>query len=132
MLATSASRDLYRAFVRPAATEDDVLRVARIAAVVGSICGIALAMAYGSVRAAVSVFYAILTVTLFVPVVGGLYVREAGRREGMSSISAGVFVLGLTQVLTKGHGYGVLSPALAGVLASALAFTLARVVCVKR
>jgi SSS family solute:Na+ symporter len=127
MLATSASRDLYRSFIRPAATEEDVLRVARIAAVVGGICGIGVAMAYGSVRAAVSVFYAILTVTLFVPVVGGLYIRGAGRREGLASILTGVFVLGVTYGLTGGRGYGVLSPALAGVLASAVAFGAARV-----
>ncbi len=126
MLATSASRDLYCGFVRPAASEDDVLRVARIAAIVGGICGIAVAMAYGSVRAAVSVFYAILTVTLFVPVVGGLYVRAAGPREGMASIVSGVLVLAITQALTAGQGYGVLSPSLAGLLASGLAFGMAR------
>ena len=127
MLATSASRDLYRSFIRPAATEEDVLRVARIAAVVGGICGIGVAMAYGSVRAAVSVFYAILTVTLFVPVVGGLYIRDAGRREGLASIIAGVSVLAVTHFLTEGRGYGVLSPALSGVIASAVAFGAARV-----
>lgn len=126
MLATSASRDLYRGFIRPAASEADVLRVARVAAVVGGICGIGVALVYGSVRAAVSVFYAILTVTLFVPVVGGLYVRGAGPREGMASILTGVLVLGVTHVLTSGQGYSVLSPALAGVLASAVAFGVAR------
>ena len=68
---------------------------------------------------------AILTVTLFVPVVGGLYVPGAGPREGMASILTGVFVLGVTHVLTSGQGYGVLSPALAGVLASAVAFAFA-------
>ena len=127
MLATSASRDLYRSFIRPAATEEDVLRVARIAAVVGGICGIGVAMAYGSVRAAVSVFYAILTVTLFVPVVGGLYIHDAGRREGLASIIAGVSVLAVTHFLTEGRGYGVLSPSLSGVIASAVAFGAARV-----
>jgi solute:Na+ symporter, SSS family len=127
ILATSASRDLYRGFVRPSASEDDVLRVARIAAVIGGICGVGVAMAYGSVRAAVSVFYAILTVTLFVPVVGGLYVQTAGPREGIASILTGVFVLGISHVLTGGQGYGVFSPALAGVLGSALAFLLVHV-----
>jgi SSS family solute:Na+ symporter len=131
MLATSASRDLYRGFVRPSASDDDVVRVARIAAVVGGVCGVGVAMAYGSVRAAVSVFYAILTVTLFVPVVGGLYVRRAGPREGIASILAGVFALGVTHALTSGQGYGVFSPALAGVIASALGFTLARATSVR-
>ncbi len=127
MLATSASRDLYRGFVRPSASDDEVLRVARIAAVLGGVCGIAVAMAYGSVRAAVSVFYAILTVTLFVPVVGGLYVRGVGRPEGLASIVSGLLFLGLTHVVTGGRGYGVLSPALAGMVASAVGFAGARI-----
>jgi len=125
MLATSASRDLYRGFVRPAASEEEVLRVARIAAVVGSICGVGVAMAYGSVRAAVAVFYAILTVTLFVPILGALIVRGAGRVEGLASVLTGVPVLAAVQYLSRGQGYGVLSPALAGVLASAAAFAAA-------
>ena len=124
MLATSASRDLYRGFIRPRATDDDVLRVARIAAIVGGVCGVGVAMAYGSVRAAVSVFYSILTVTLFVPVIGGLYVRDAGPREGLASILVGVPVLALTHLSTDGHGYGVLSPALVGVIASAVGFVV--------
>jgi solute:Na+ symporter, SSS family len=127
MLATSASRDLYRGFVRRDASDADVLRVARIAAIVGGACGVGVALVYGSVRAAVSVFYAILTVTLVVPVVGGLYVRGAGRREGLASILVGVPVLVVTHYMSDGQGYGVLSPALAGVIASAIAFALARV-----
>jgi len=128
MLATSASRDLYRGFIRPEATDEDVLRVARIAALVGGVCGVGVAMAYGSVRAAVSVFYAILTVTLFVPVIGGLYVPAAGRREGLASILVGVPVLAMMHVVTDGRGYGVLSPALAGVIASAIGFVAAHLV----
>lgn len=127
MLATSASRDLYRGFLRRDASDTEVLRVARIAAIVGSACGIGVALLYGSVRAAVSVFYAILTVTLVVPIVGGLYVPGAGRREGLASILAGVPVLVVTHYLSHGEGYGVISPALAGVMASAAAFGLVRV-----
>lgn len=122
MLATSASRDLYRGFINPGATESDVLRVARIAAIAGGICGVGVALAYGSVRAAVSVFYSLLTVTLFVPLVGAIYLRSAGRREGLASIVTGVSVLFVTQHLTGGRGVGLLSPVLAGVLASAVAF----------
>jgi SSS family solute:Na+ symporter len=125
MLATSASRDLYRGFLRRDASDSEVLRVARIAAIVGGACGIGVALVYGSVRAAVSVFYAILTVTLVVPIVGGLYVPGAGRNEGLASILAGVPVLVLTHYLSHGQGYGVLSPALAGIIASAAAFGLA-------
>jgi len=132
MLATSASRDLYRGFVRPSASDVEVLRVARAAAVVGSVCGVGVAMVYGSVRAAVGVFYAILTVTLFVPVIGGLYFRGAGGRDGLASVLTGIPVLGVVYLATGGRGYGVLSPALAGMLASAVAFAVARSLSPKR
>lgn len=125
MLATSASRDLYRGFIRPDASDRELLRVARAAAIAGGICGIGVAMIYGSVRAAVGVFFAILTVTLFVPVVGALYVRGAGRAHGLASLFSGIPVLLLVQVLTGGRGYGVVSPVLAGVLASAAGFAIA-------
>jgi SSS family solute:Na+ symporter len=125
MLATSASRDLYRGFVRPGASEAEVLRVARAAAIAGGIFGVAVALAYGSVRAAVSVFYSILTVTLFVPVVGAVYLRGAGRREGLASVLVAVSALAIVQLATAGRGYGVVSPALAGVLASGCAFAVA-------
>jgi len=125
MLATSASRDLYRGFVRRDASDADVLKVARVAAIIGGACGVGVAVVYGSVRAAVSVFYAILTVTLVVPVLGGLYVRRAGPREGLASVFVGVSVLVVTHYLSHGEGYGVLSPALAGVVASGVEFVLA-------
>jgi Na+/proline symporter len=97
-----------------------------VAAAVGALCGVGVAMVYGSVRGAVAVFYAILTVTLFVPVIGGLYVPRAGSREGIASVAAGLSVLAGVHVLTGGRGYGIVSPALAGVLASAAAFGAAR------
>jgi SSS family solute:Na+ symporter len=126
MLATSASRDLYRGFVHPGAGDAEVLRVARIAVIVGAALGVALALAHGSVRGAVAVFYAILTVTLFVPLIGALVVRDARPREGLAAVLTGVPALAAINFLTDGRGYGILSPALAGVLASALGFALAR------
>jgi len=125
MLATSASRDLYRGFVRPDASDRELLRVARAAAIVGSACGIGIAMIYGSVRAAVGVFYAILTVTLAVPLIGGLFVGRARRAHGIAAVSSGIPALLLVHILTDGRGYGTVSPVLAGVLASAAGFALA-------
>ena len=49
MLATSLSRDLYRRFVRPDASDADVLRVARGAALVGGLLGVVLAIAFETI-----------------------------------------------------------------------------------
>ena len=70
MLSTSLSRDLYRRFIRPDAPDADVLRVARIAALSGGALGIGLATVLPGVIESLTIFYTLLTVSLFVPVPG--------------------------------------------------------------
>jgi solute:Na+ symporter, SSS family len=123
MLATSGSRDLYRRF-RPAATDADLLRAARASSLVGATLGLALAMMHRSVIEALSAFYAVMVVTLFVPLIAGLYSRQTSRRQGLASL-AGVPVLAAVHLSTDGSGYGVLTPVVSGVLASAAAFAVA-------
>ena len=79
MLSTSLSRDLYKGYVNPAATDRQILRVARWAAVSGGTLGVAMAVAAPSVIGALSIFYTVLGVCLFVPVMAGLYVRRVSR-----------------------------------------------------
>jgi solute:Na+ symporter, SSS family len=123
MLATSGSRDLYRRF-RPAATDRDLLCAARVAGIAGAILGLGLAMMHRSVIEALSTFYAVMVVTLFVPVIGGMYGRRTSRRQGLASL-VGVPVLAAVHLTTGGTGYGALTPVVAGVLASAAAYAVA-------
>jgi SSS family solute:Na+ symporter len=124
MLATSGSRDLYRR-VRPGATDAELLRAARVAAVAGAAFGLALSTMHRSVIDALGTFYAVMVVTLFVPIIGGLFARTTTRRQGLASL-VGVPVLGVVHAATGGAGYGPLTPVVSGVLASALAFVAAR------
>jgi SSS family solute:Na+ symporter len=126
MLATSASRDLYRGFVNPLATDAQVVRVARLSAAAGAVLGIGLATMYQSVVGALQVFYSLLVVTLFVPVIAALYVRGVSRREGLASVLVGVPVLVFTHVATAGVGWGAATPVVLGVAASGAAFALLR------
>lgn len=118
MLATSLSQDLYRRFVNPAASDGQVLKVARGAAVSGGAAGIALAIVSPSVIDALSVFYTVLSVSLFVPVLAGLYVRRVGTPEAAAAIAAGVATLLAAQLATGGRGWAGLTPALLGLLAA--------------
>jgi len=94
MLATSLSQDLYRRFVDPAADDRRVLLVARLAAVAGASLGVLLAIQIPTVIGALSVFYTLLGVSLFVPVVAGLYLKRAGAPEALAAIAGGItFVL---------------------------------------
>jgi solute:Na+ symporter, SSS family len=124
MLATSGSRDLYRR-LKPAATDRDLLHAARWSAIAGALLGLGLAMMHRSVIEALTTFYAVMVVTLFVPVLGGLYSRGTSRRRGLASL-IGVPVLTVVHVTTAGAGFGALTPVVSGVMASAVAFAIAR------
>jgi solute:Na+ symporter, SSS family len=121
MLSTSASKDLYKRFINPAATDSQLLRVGRGAAVAGGIVGVLLSIWLQTVIGAITAFYSLLVVTLFVPVIGGLYVRGARSAEALAAIVAGVLTLPVVRfgVATR---YPWVDPALAGIVVSAIAF----------
>ncbi len=126
MLATSLSQDLYRRFVNPHADDRRVLVVARVAAVVGGTLGVGLAIVSPTIIGALTIFYTLLTVSLFVPVIAGLYTRCPGSPEALAAIGAGVTSVGLAGL--SGTSGGVLTPPIVGLLAAAAAFALAAVV----
>lgn len=90
MLSTSLSEDLYKRFVRPEASDGQVLTVARWAAILGGGAAVGLALGLPSVIGALSVFYTFLSVSLFVPLVAGLHSRRPGTPEALWAIGAGV------------------------------------------
>ncbi|MFQ5529833.1 MAG: sodium:solute symporter [Gemmatimonadota bacterium] len=90
MLSTSLAEDIYKRFVKPDATDREVLRMARFAAVAGGGFGVALAIALPSVIGSLSVFYTLLSVSLFVPVVAGLYTRRPGTPAALAAMAGGV------------------------------------------
>lgn len=122
MLSTSLSQDLYKRFLVPAADDRAVLRVARASAVAGGTLGVALAIVSPTVIGALSIFYSVLSVCLFVPVMAALFVPAARTPEVMAAIIAGMVAL-------VGVQFGFLprwaTPVAAGLLASMTAFALA-------
>ena len=122
MLSTSVARDLYQTVLRPNATDQALLRVTRITAVIAGLGGIMLALWLGSILKALLVFYSLLVVTLFVPLVAGLYSTRPKASAALASIAAAVPVTLAVHTLTNGQGFGPITPVAAGILASALAF----------
>ena len=121
MLATSLSQDLYKRFVEPGAADARVLKVARVTSIVASIVAVGLAIALGSVVDALTIFYTLLSVSLFVPVLAGLYVPAASAPAAMTSIACGVVVVLAVQYLAGGSVAGF-TPAFLGLCAAALGF----------
>ena len=124
MLATSLSRDLYRRFINPAADDRQVLKVARLAALCGGALGVALAIVSPSVIGALSLFYTLLSVSLFVPVLAGLYARRAGTPEAIAAIVGGVACVVAARLAPDVVPRAGLNAAVVGIAGSAIAFAV--------
>ena len=118
MLATSLSQDLYRRFVNPGASDAQVLKVARLAAVAGGALGVGLALVAQTIIGTLSFFYSVLGVCLFVPVLAGLFSKRFGAAEALTAIAGGMMVMLTLQLTTSGQGMGGFTPALAGLITS--------------
>ena len=128
MLSTSLSKDIYKRYVRPDASDGQVLRVARLAAVLGGGLGVVLTVVIPTVIASITIFYSILSVSLFVPVVAGLYTRRPGVPEALAAIAAGI--TGLLAVRMSGLQAASrwLDPTALGIVASAIVFFVVLIV----
>jgi SSS family solute:Na+ symporter len=132
MLTTSLSQDFYRRVVRPSATDDQVLRLARWTAVSGGAAGTLLAIALGSVVNALTIFYTLVGVSLFVPILAGLYVRRTSAAGALAAMIAGVGAALSVHIMTGGRGWGLVSPAVAGLAAAGTAWVITLCVSAKR
>jgi SSS family solute:Na+ symporter len=122
MLSTSLSKDMYKRFLAPEASDERVLRVARGAAVAGGALGVVLAIVIPSVIASLTAFYAVLGVSLFVPVVAGLHTRRPGVPEALAAVGGGVAALLAARFAALAELSPLLDPTLVGIVTSGLAF----------
>src|SRR5262249_37601488 len=124
MISTSASKDLYKRFVAPDASDARLLRVARLTALSGGAIGVLLAIVLETVIGALTIFYSLLVVTLFVPIVGGLCMPRARSREALAAICVGVLTL-FTVRFVLFPLYPWFDPTLSGIIGAAAAFLIA-------
>jgi len=122
MLTTSLSQDLYKRFLNPAADDRHMLAVTRGAAVVCGGIAVILAIVSPTIIGVIGVFYGLLGVSLFVPILAGLYVRRAGTPEALASIACGGVVMIAAHLVTGGRGAFGATPALLGVLSAGVGF----------
>lgn len=130
MLSTSLSKDIYKRYVAPDADDARVLSVARRAAIAGGALGVLLAVVIPTVIDSLTVFYSVLSVSLFVPVVAGLHTRRPGPPEALAAIASGVTVLFAVRLSRLGEISRWLDPTALGILASAVVFGI--VVLIRR
>jgi SSS family solute:Na+ symporter len=101
-----------------------VLQIARRTTIVSGAFGIALAIVLADVIESLTIFYTLLGVSLFVPIVAGLYAPRTTSAGALAAIGAGVGGMLAVQVMTAGRGWGLVTPALGGLLASVAAWVI--------
>ena len=122
MLSTSGARDLYKGYIKRDASDMEVLRAARIAAVVGAALAYGLTFIYPNVLDALKMFYSVLVVSLFAPLLGGLFLPAAGRHAALAAMLSGVATLFVFSFLTGSKGYGWVSPTMLGMIVSGVTY----------
>jgi solute:Na+ symporter, SSS family len=120
MLSTSLAVDLYKTFLNPTVSQQKLLVVSRITSAGAGVIGILLAAVLPSIIAAVSIFYGLIAVSLFVPVLAGLYSRRVLSSAAISSILSAIAATILTIRLTHNQGIGVFSPQAIGIATAAV------------
>jgi len=125
MLSTSLSRDLFQAVLRPKATDVELLRVGRLAAVAGGTLGVALALVLPSVASALKLFYGVMTAALFMPLVVGLLSRRPGPAHARVAIGASILTTGGLLLALAGTPAVAWLPSVAGTVIAGLVFATA-------
>ncbi len=127
MLATALSQDLYKRFLNPAADDTRLLRVARTTSVASGAIAAVLAIVSASVIGTLTIFYALLGVSLFVPILAGLYSPRTTAGGALAAIAAGVGTMLAINAATAGGGFGIVTPSLGGLAAATIAWLISLV-----
>ena len=130
MLSTSLSKDIYKRYLRPDASDAQVLKMARLAALAGGTFGVLLVFVIPTVIDSLTIFYSVISVSLFVPIVVGLHTRRAGVPEALAAIGVGVSVLVVVELAKRSGvpawlGSPWFDRTLLGIVASGVAFGVA-------
>lgn len=122
MLSTSGARDLYARYVRRGATDAEQLAVVRTIAVTAAIVGYVLIFVVGTVGGALQVFYSVMVVSLFVPILATLVLDRPPVPAAYASVVSGIVTLFATSWATDGLGFGWATPVFVALLVSVAAF----------
>lgn len=121
MIATSLSRDVLEPLARGKLSDRARLALARRSALGAGALGILLANWFQSILSALSFFYGLLTLTLFVPLVAGLFWSRPGQSVALAAIASSLGAAGLA-VLVGGTAESWLPPIPVGILAGAIVY----------
>lgn len=121
MITTSAVRDVIEPLRADQVADASLLALARRSAVAAGAAGVLLALSFKSVLASLSFFYSLLTVTLFVPLLAGLFWKRPGQPTALAAIGTSLSAAGLAAALPDAPGAWI-GPVPAGIAAGAAVY----------
>jgi SSS family solute:Na+ symporter len=124
MLTTSLSQDFYKRFVRPGASDAQLLLTTRVTAVLAGALGVLVAILAEDVVDALSIFYTLMAVGLFVPILAGLFGRRPSRPAAMAAIVVGVGIVLVVDVAGSGAAIAGFTPAMLGLIGAFAAYPI--------
>ena len=120
MLSTSLAVDLYKTFLNPRVSQQKLLAISRLTSICAGLLGMGLAVLLPSIITAVSIFYGLIAVSLFVPVLAGLYSRRVLSPAAIAGIVCAIAATLLTMRVTGNRGVGLFSPQAIGIATAAV------------
>ncbi len=109
MITSSFTKDLYKAFIKPDISDEQLLKSGRLVAVIAGIIGICMAIMLPNIIAALTIFYSLMSVSLTAPMLFGLFSERPSTRAAFVSAIAGIITTVFLQFGNNGKGLGILN-----------------------
>lgn len=121
MITTSATRDVIEPLSGRRLPSRVLLSRSRVVAGIAGAVGVLLARWFRSILSALGFFYSLLTITLFVPLLAGLFWERPGQPTALAAIGCSLAGAGLSLVLPETYGVWA-RPVPVGIATSAAVF----------
>ena len=109
MITTSFTKDLYKSFINPNVSDEKLIKGGRIVTILAGIIGIGLAIILPNVISALSIFYALMSVSITAPLLFGLFSKRSSSTSAICSAIVGVIVTVVLQYFNLNKGIWILN-----------------------
>jgi len=116
MITTSFTKDIYKSFINPGISDEKLLKSTRVITVITGIIGVGMAMILPNVISALSIFYALMSVSLTGPLLFGLFSKRASTTSAFIAAIGGIIVTVFLQFGNAGKGLWILNAQSTGIL----------------
>lgn len=109
MITTSFTKDLYKSFINPQVSDENLIKGGRLVTVLAGFIGLGLAIILPNVISALSIFYALMSVSITAPLLFGLFTKKSSATSAIVSAIIGVIVTVALQIFNNNHGIWILN-----------------------